>query len=71
LVLQRPGLHKAYLERQVKNLFDLKHQFVYFDFFNKITVFVPTDKALLDYRGVRGEDFALNHIVNSVEVEVY
>ncbi|XP_023344668.1 fasciclin-1 [Eurytemora carolleeae] len=50
LVLQRPGLHKAYLERQ-------------------ITVFVPTDKALLDYRGVRGEDFALNHIVNSVEVE--
>ena len=33
-------------------------------------MFVPTDNALLDYRGVRGEDFALNHIVNSVEVEV-
>jgi len=50
LVLQQPGLHKAYTDRQ-------------------ITVFVPTDASMLDYRGRRGEDFALNHIVNSLEIE--
>jgi len=50
IVLQRPGLHKAYLHRQ-------------------ITIFVPTDAALLEYRGSRDEDFSLNHLVNSVEME--
>ena len=33
-------------------------------------MFVPTDASMLDYRGRRGEDFALNHIVNSLEIEV-
>ena len=43
--LQRPGLHQAYMTRQV-------------------TILVPTNKAMTEYRGSRGEDMLLNHLIN-------
>ena len=48
--LQRPGLHQAYMNRQV-------------------TVLVPTNKAMQEYRGRRGEDMLLNHLINSIVIE--
>ena len=50
LELQRPGLHQAYMTRQV-------------------TVLIPTNKAMEEYRGRRGEDLALNHLINSIVLE--
>jgi len=50
LELQRDGLHRAYMNRQV-------------------TVLVPTNKAMEEYRGRRGEDLALNHLINSIVLE--
>jgi len=35
----------------------------------RVTVLVPTDQAMAEYRGRRGEDLALNHFVNSIVVE--
>ena len=48
--LERPGLHQAYMNRQV-------------------TVLVPTNKAMQEYRGRRGEDMLLNHLINSIVIE--
>ncbi len=31
---------------------------------------VPTNAAMLEYRGPRGEELALNHLVNAVVLEV-
>ena len=50
LELQRPGLHTAYMSRQV-------------------TVLVPTNAAMAEYRGQRGEDLVLNHLVNRIVLE--
>jgi len=35
----------------------------------RVTVLVPNDKAMSEYRGRRGEDLALNHFINSIVVE--
>ena len=48
--LQRPGLHSAYMGRQV-------------------TILVPTNAAMAEYRGQRGEDLVLNHLVNRIVLE--
>ena len=50
LELQRPGLHQAYMSRQV-------------------TLLVPTNKAMMEYRGRRGEDLVLNHLINRIVIE--
>ncbi len=36
----------------------------------QVTVLVPTNAAMLEYRGPRGEELALNHLVNAVVLEV-
>ena len=48
--LQRPGLHQAYMARQV-------------------TLLVPTNAAMAEYRGRRGEDLVLNHVINQIVLE--
>ena len=35
----------------------------------QVTVLVPTNKAMEEYRGRRGEDLALNHLINSIVLE--
>jgi len=35
----------------------------------RVTLLVPTDQAMSEYRGRRGEDLALNHFINSIVVE--
>jgi hypothetical protein len=36
----------------------------------QVTVLVPTNAAMLEYRGNRGEEMALNHLVNAVVLGV-
>ena len=48
--LQRPGLHQAYMSRQV-------------------TILVPSNRAMQEYRGRRGENLVLNHLINSIVIE--
>ena len=36
----------------------------------QVTILVPTNEAMLEYRGNRGEELALNHLVNAVVLEV-
>ena len=48
--LQRPGLHQAYMTRQV-------------------TILVPSNKAMMEYRGSRGEDMLLNHLINRIVLD--
>lgn len=35
----------------------------------QVTVLVPTNKAMQEYRGRRGEDLVLNHMINSIVIE--
>jgi len=35
----------------------------------QVTVLVPNNKAMEEYRGRRGEDLALNHLINSIVIE--
>jgi len=35
----------------------------------QVTVLIPTNKAMEEYRGRRGEDLALNHLINSIVLE--